>query len=158
MERVNVVFYPCGGRTAVYFFESMAHVVLDFLLILVAQALALEVEDETLEQSHATCLPLPLLRQRLLSVCHCCSCCVSLLFFPSLEERSGLLLLEELVEGFPELFDEKLELLLLLLEPELPLLEVELFFLLSDWLLGLVDLLGLSALLELVVFSQLILE
>ena len=30
MERVNAVLYPCRGRTAVYFFESMAGVVSDF--------------------------------------------------------------------------------------------------------------------------------
>ena len=57
-----------------------------------------------------------------------------------------MLLLEELAGGHLELFDEEPELLLLLLEPEL-------FFLLSDWLLGLVDLLDLLALLELVAFS-----
>ena len=28
-ERVNAVLYLCGGRTAVYFFESIARVVLD---------------------------------------------------------------------------------------------------------------------------------
>ena len=82
---------------------------------------------------------------------HCChSCWVSLPSFPSLEERLGLLLLEALVGGHPELFENEPELLLLLLEPEL-------FFLLSDWLLGFVDLLSLSALLELAAFSQLIL-
>ena len=82
---------------------------------------------------------------------------ISLPSFPSLEERSGLLLLEELVGGHPELFDEELE-LLLLLELELPLFELELFFLLSNWLLGLADLSNLSALLELAAFSRLISE
>ena len=53
-ERVNPVLYPCGGRTAVYFFESMARVVSDFSSVLVAWALAFEVEDVTLEQSWAT--------------------------------------------------------------------------------------------------------
>ena len=58
--------------------------------------------------------------------------------------RLGLLLLEELVGGYLELFEE---------DPELLLLEPELFFLLSDWLLDFTHLLDLSALLELVVFS-----
>ena len=62
-------------------------------------------------------------------------------------------LLEKLVGSHLELFNEELE-LLLLLEPELPLFEPELFFLLFDWLLGLVDLSDLLALLELVAFSQ----
>ena len=62
-----------------------------------------------------------------------------------------MLLLEELVSGHLELFNEELELLLLLLEPEL-------FFLLSDWLLGFADLSDLSDLLELAAFSQLISE
>ena len=53
-ERVNAVFYPCGGRTAVYFFESVAGVASDFLSVLVAQALAFEAEDVALEQSQAT--------------------------------------------------------------------------------------------------------
>ena len=67
-----------------------------------------------------------------------------------------MLLLEELAGGRPELFEDEPE-LLLLLELELPLLEPELFFLLSDWLLGLADLSDLSALLELAAFSWLIL-
>ena len=62
-----------------------------------------------------------------------------------------MLLLEELAGGRPELFEDDLELLFLLLE-------LELFFLLSDWLLGFADLLDLLALLELVAFSQLISE
>ena len=53
MERVNTVLYPCGGRTAVYCFESMTGVASDFLSVLVAWALAFEVEDEALEQSQA---------------------------------------------------------------------------------------------------------
>ena len=53
MERVNAVLYLCGGRTAVYFFESMAGVVSDFSLVFVAQALAFEAEDVALEQSRA---------------------------------------------------------------------------------------------------------
>ena len=53
MERVNAVLYPCRGRTAVYFFESMAGVALDFSLVLVAQGLAFEAEDVALEQSQA---------------------------------------------------------------------------------------------------------
>ena len=69
----------------------------------------------------------------------------------------GLLLLEELARGHPELFDEELE-LLLLLELELPLFKPELFFLLSNWLLNFADLSNLSALLELAVFLWLILE
>ena len=68
-----------------------------------------------------------------------------------------MLLLEELAGGRPELFEDDLE-LLLLLEPELPLFKPELFFLLSDWLLSFADLSDLSALLELVVFLQLISE
>ena len=125
----------------------------DFSSVLAARALAFEAEDVALEQSRATWPPLPQKRQRLPSI-HCChSCWVSLLSFPSLEKRSGLLLLEELAGGCPELFEDEPELLLLLLEPELPLLELELFFLLSNWLLGFVDLLYLSALLELAAFS-----
>ena len=73
-----------------------------------------------------------------------------LAILPSLEERLDLLLLEEMVGGHLELFEDELE-LLLLLEPKL-------FFLLSDWLLGFVDLSDLSALLELAAFSRLILE
>ena len=53
-ERVNAVLYPCGGRTAVYFFESVAGVVSDFSSVLVAWALAFEAEDIALEQSRAT--------------------------------------------------------------------------------------------------------
>ena len=78
-----------------------------------------------------------------------------MLSFPSLEERLGLLLLEELAGGCPELLEDDPE---LLLEPELPLFEPELFFLLSDWLLGFVDLSDLLALLELAAFSWLISE
>ena len=62
----------------------------------------------------------------------------------SLEERLGLLLLEEpeeLVGGHPEL-----------------LFKLELFFQLSNWLLGFTDLSDLSALLELGAFSWLIFE
>ena len=73
-----------------------------------------------------------------------------LAILPSLEERLDLLLLEEMVGGHLELFEDELE-LLLLLEPKL-------FFLLSDWLLGFVDLLDLLALLELAVFSRLDME
>ena len=58
------------------------------------------------------------------------------------------MLLEELAGGHPELLEDDLE-LLLLLETELPLFKPELFFLLSDWLLGFMYLLDLSALLEL---------
>ena len=54
MERVNAVLYLCGGRTAVYFFESMARVVSDFLSVLAVRALAFEAEDMALEQSWAT--------------------------------------------------------------------------------------------------------
>ena len=68
-----------------------------------------------------------------------------------------MLLLEELMGGHLELFEDELE-LLLLLEPELPLLELELFFLLSNWLLGLAYFLDLSALLDLAALSQLISE
>ena len=53
-ERVNAVLYPCRGRTAVYFFESVAGVVSDFSSVLVVQALAFEAEDVALEQSQAT--------------------------------------------------------------------------------------------------------
>ena len=54
MERVNAVLYPCRGRTAVYFFESIAGVASDFLSVLAARALAFEAEDVALEQSRAT--------------------------------------------------------------------------------------------------------
>ena len=90
----------------------------------------------------------------MLSIHHYHSCWVSLPFFLSLEERSGFLLLEELAGGCLE----DPELLLLLLELELPLFEPELFFLLSNWLLGFTDLLDLLDLLELVAFSWLISE
>ena len=53
-ERVNAVLYPCGGRTAVYFFESVARVASDFSSVLAARALAFEAEDVALEQSRAT--------------------------------------------------------------------------------------------------------
>ena len=54
MERVNIVLYPCGGRTAVYFFESVAGVASDFSSVLVARALPFKAEDVALEQSQAT--------------------------------------------------------------------------------------------------------
>ena len=54
MERVNAVLFPCRGRTAVYFFESVAGVASDFSLVLAARALAFEAEDIALEQSRAT--------------------------------------------------------------------------------------------------------
>ena len=53
MERINTILYLCRGRTALYFFEFEAGVVLDFLLVLVAQALGFKVEDMALEQSQA---------------------------------------------------------------------------------------------------------
>ena len=53
MGRVNTVLYPCKGRTAVYFFESVARVALDFSLVLVAQALAFKAEDMAFEQAQA---------------------------------------------------------------------------------------------------------
>ena len=53
MERVNAVLYPCGGRTTVYFFESVARVASDFSSVLAARALAFEAEDVALEQSRA---------------------------------------------------------------------------------------------------------
>ena len=53
-ERVNAVLCPCGGRTAVYFFESVAGVVSDFSSVLTAQALAFKAEDVALEQSRTT--------------------------------------------------------------------------------------------------------
>ena len=62
--------------------------------------------------------------------------------------------LEELAGGHPELFEEDPE--LLLFEPVL--FEPELFFQLSDWLLGFADLSDFLALLELAAFSQLISE
>ena len=63
--------------------------------------------------------------------------------------------LEELAGGRLVLFEGDLG--LLLFEPEL-LFKLKLFFRLSDWLLGFVDLSDLLALLELAAFSQLILE
>ena len=92
-----------------------------------------------------------------MSICRCHTCWVSLLSFLSLEKRSGLLLLEELAGDHPELFNEGLE-LLLLLKPKLPLFKPELVFLLSAWLLGFAYLLDLLTLLELAVFSRLISE
>ena len=53
MERVNAVLYLCRGRTAVYFFESVAGVASDFSSVLAARALAFEAEDVALEQSRA---------------------------------------------------------------------------------------------------------
>ena len=103
-------------------------------------------------------MPLPQKRQSLLSIRRCPSCWVSLPSLLSLEERSGLLLLEELEElvgGHLELFEEDLE--LLLFAPEL-LFKPELFFQFSDWLLGFADLSDFLALLELMALSWLILE
>ena len=57
--------------------------------------------------------------------------------------------LEELAGGHPELFEE---------DPGLLLFELELFFPLSDWLLGFADLSDFLALLELAAFSWLISE
>ena len=65
--------------------------------------------------------------------------------------REGLLLGELMSSCLELLEDPELLLLLVLLEPEL-------FFLLSIWLLGFTDLSDYSALLELVVFLQLISE
>ena len=48
-ERVNAVLYPCRGRTAIYFFESMAGVALDFSSVLVTQTLAFKAEDVAFE-------------------------------------------------------------------------------------------------------------
>ena len=53
-ERVNAVLYPCRGRTAVYFFGSIAGVASDFSSVLAAWALAFEVEDIAFLQSWAT--------------------------------------------------------------------------------------------------------
>ena len=53
-KRVNAVLFLCRGRTAVYFFESVVGVASHFSSVLVAQALAFEVEDVALEQSQAT--------------------------------------------------------------------------------------------------------
>ena len=63
--------------------------------------------------------------------------------------------LEELAGGRPVLFEGDPGLLLFELEL---LFEPELFFRLSDWLLGFADLSDLSALLELAAFSRLISE
>ena len=54
MEWVNVVLYPCRGRTAVYFFGSIAGVALDFLSVLAAWALAFEAEDMAFLKSWGT--------------------------------------------------------------------------------------------------------
>ena len=53
-ERVDRFIYPCGGRTAVYFFESVARVASDFSSVLAARALTFEAEDMALEQLRAT--------------------------------------------------------------------------------------------------------
>ena len=53
-ERVNAVLFLCRGRTVVDFFESVARVASDFSSVLVAWALAFEMEDVALEQSRAT--------------------------------------------------------------------------------------------------------
>ena len=77
--------------------------------------------------------------------------------FSEFGREVGFIAVERVGGGRLELWEDDPELLLLLL-PELPLFELELFFLLSDWLLGFADLLDLSALLELAAFSRLILE
>ena len=60
-------------------------------LLSVAEAeWALAVEDVALEHSLAMCLVLLQKRQRFCSKWRCCSACVSLLSFPSFEERLGL--------------------------------------------------------------------
>ena len=79
----------------------------------------LAAEDVTLEQSFATCSPLPQKRHRFWSKQRWHSCWVSLLSFLSFEERSefGFFWLELLDLVFPVVFEvlELLELFLLLL-------------------------------------------
>src|SRR5882672_1220012 len=71
----------------------------------VLDARALEEAELDLGQSLATCPEVPQKRQRLLSRRHCHSCGVSLLSFPSFEERSGSGFFWSEVEPFePELF------------------------------------------------------
>ena len=109
----NAVLSRCGvKRTAHGFFDSKLDLTLEVLSVMVA-------EDVTLEKYFATCPPLPQKRHRFWSKWRWCSCWVSLLSFPSFEERSefGFFWLElpELV--FPVVLEvpELPELVLLLL-------------------------------------------
>ena len=124
----NAVLSQCGvKRTAHGFFDSKLDLALEVLSVTVAER-PLVAEDIALEQSFATCLPLPQKRHRFWSKQHWHSCWVSLPSFLSLEERLELSFfwLELLELAFQVVF-EVLEL------PELFLLLSLLFLFLSEF-------------------------
>jgi hypothetical protein len=83
-------------RAADYFFVSMASFGSDFVSVVLA-AWPLDAEDEDFR--HAAIWPVCLQkRQRLLLYRHFHSCCVSLLSFPSLSDKSGVFF-----DNWPEL-------------------------------------------------------
>ena len=84
----NAVLSQCGvKRTAHGFFDSEPDLASEVLSMTVAEQ-PLAAEDVALEQSFATCPPLPQKRHRFWSKRHWHSCWVSLLSFPSFKERS----------------------------------------------------------------------
>ena len=86
----NAVLNWCGVlRTAHGFFDSMPDLASEFLSMAEAEQ-ALAAEEVTLEHSLAMCPVLLQNRQRFCSKQHCRSACMSLLSFPSFEERSEL--------------------------------------------------------------------
>jgi hypothetical protein len=105
-----------GGRTAYYFFESVAFALDLSSMVLAPRAFILEAEDVALVQSFAICPPLPQNRHRLPSMRHWHSCVISLPSLPSFSGRSNVLFL--LVELFED--PELLVVLPELEEPELP--------------------------------------
>ena len=115
----NTVLSQCGvKRTAHGFFDSEPDLASEVLSMMVVER-PLAVEDIALEQSFATCLPLPQKRHRFWSKRHWCSCWVSLPSFPSFEERLefDFFWLESLELVFPVVLEvlELPELVLLLL-------------------------------------------
>jgi hypothetical protein len=105
-----------GGRTAYYFFESIAFALDLSSVALAPRAFVLEAEDVALVQSFAMCPPLPQNRHRLPSMRRWHSCGVSLPSLPSFSGRSDVLFL--LVKLFED--PELLVVLPELEEPELP--------------------------------------
>ena len=124
----NAVLSQCGvKRTAHRFFDSKLDLASEGLSVTVAER-PLAAEDVALEQSFATCPPLPQKRHRFWSKWHWYSCWVSLPSFLSFKERLefGFFWLELLELAFPVVF-EVLEL------PELFLLVLLLFLFLSEF-------------------------
>ena len=124
----NAVLSQCRvKKTAHRFFDFELDLALEVLSMTVAEQ-PLAAEDIALEQSFTTCPPFPQKRHRFWSKQCWRSCWVSLLSFPSLEERSelGFFWLELLELVFPVVF-KVLEL------PELFLLLLLLFLFLSEF-------------------------